>query len=354
MSETQPMLTSTQKKWRLFRAWSGRHPVWCAWQVTYRCNFRCGFCHYWRDPMGAMPEQTIAQIRCGSRKLARLGSLLISIAGGEPLVRPDVVEIVRTIAEFHLPFLTTNGYLATKALAREMFAAGLWGVSVSIDYADPQRHDRARGMRGAFERAVRALDYFSEARRHDWQRVNLMCVLLHDNLDDIEPLLELAARHGAYFMIQPYGVRKTGSRRFVHEQDGVSGRLLDLKRRYRNFLSNEVFLSRFDEALNGGVPDCRAGQAFFNIDSLGDIAICVEERPRPVANLYRDSIRDIVDRLSRSARCNTCTACWYNCRGEVEMLYKPVSLLNSLPLILFDRGRAPHNGMHGRQNTPIT
>jgi len=291
--------------------------------------------------MGAMPEQTIEQIRQGSRKLARLGSLLISVAGGEPLVRPDVAEIVRTIAEFHLPFLTTNGYLATKELARALFAAGLWGVSVSIDYADPQRHDKARGMRGAFDRAVRALDYFAEARQYDWQRVNLMCVLLHDNLDDVEPLIELAARHGAYFMIQPYGVRKTGSRRFVHEQVDVSRRLLDLKRRHPNFLSNEVFLARFDEALNGGVPDCRAGRAFFNIDSVGNIAICVEERQRPVANLYRDSIRSILERLAQAARRNACTDCWYNCRGEVEMLYKFGSLLNSLPLILFDRGRPP-------------
>ncbi|HOW18174.1 MAG TPA: hypothetical protein PLC79_03980, partial [Phycisphaerae bacterium] len=72
------MITSSGKKWRLFRAWAGRHPVWCAWQVTYRCNFRCAFCHYWRDPMGALPEQTVDDFRAGSRRLASFGSLLIS------------------------------------------------------------------------------------------------------------------------------------------------------------------------------------------------------------------------------------------------------------------------------------
>lgn len=334
------MLSSAAKKWRLFRTWTSRSPVWCAWQVTYRCNFRCAFCSYWRDPMGAMPEQSVEAFRAGSRKLAKLGSLLISLAGGEPLLRNDIAEVVRAVGKYHLPFLTTNGWLATPELARELFGAGLWGVSVSLDYADAKRHDKARGMPGAFDRAVQALEYFSAARRYDWQRVNVMSVLLDDNLDEVEPLLELAARYGAYVMIQPYGVRKTGSHRFVHGADGVSNRLLALKRSHPNFLSNEVFLSRFDEALNGGVPDCRAGQAFFNIDSCGDIAICVEERARPVANLYRNSARGIVERLNAAARGNTCTACWYNCRGEVEMLYRPRSLLRSLPLILFDRGRA--------------
>ena len=106
-------------------------------------------------------------------------------------------------------------------------------------------------------------------------------------------------------------------------------------------LSNPDFLARFDEAFNGGVPGCRAGWSFFNIDSTGDIAICVEERTTPVANLYRDDIHTIVHRLRDRARHNECSDCWYNCRGEIESLYRPRGLIRSLPTILFDRGRAP-------------
>lgn len=333
------MISSTGKKWRLFRAWAGRNPLWCAWQITYRCDFRCGFCHYWRDPAGTLPELTVPAIEQGAQKLASLGSLLVSIAGGEPLIRPDVPDIVRAVGRYHFPFLTTTGWDVTPALARELFAAGLWGVSISIDYADPARHDKSRGKRGAFERAVHALQHFAAARVHKWQRVNLMTVLLHDNLDQIERLIELAADCDAYFMIQPYGKRKTGSTRFVNPAGGVSARMLALKRKHRNVLSNRVFLSRFDQALNGGVPGCRAGEAFFSIDSVGDIAICVEERARPVANLLRDSPAQIVERLRARAATNTCTNCWYNCRGEVEMLYHPVGVVLSLPTLLFDHGR---------------
>ncbi len=333
------MLASTSKKWRLFRAWSSRRPVWCTWQVTYRCNFRCGFCHYWKDPTGDRPEQSLDDFAAGSQRLAQMGSLLISLAGGEPLLREDLPAIVREVARYHFPFITTSGWHVTPELADELFEAGLWGASVSIDYADAKRHDKARGVKGAFDRAVAALECFSQARKYDWQRVNLMAVLLHDNQDHIEDLIQLAADHDAYFMIQPYGVRKTGSERFVNPFAGISARMLALKDRHHNFLSNRVFLGRFDQALNGGVPGCRAGTAFFNIDSSGDIAICVEERDDPVANLYRDSAADIVRALNARARGNTCTDCWYNCRGEVEMLYHPVSLVKSLPTLFFDRGR---------------
>jgi len=335
------MLSPREKKWRLFRAWAAGHPVWCAWQVTYRCNFRCGFCHYWKDPAGLLPEQSLEQIRLGSRKLANLGTLMISIAGGEPTMRSDLPEIVAAIGAYHFPFLTTNGWLVTKAMAEDLFAAGLWGASVSIDHADATRHDRRRGMRGAYNRALRALDYFAQARKHPWQRVNLMCVLMHDNLDHVEQLLQIAAEHDAYFMIQPYCTRKTGSARFICREPQIGKKLLEWREKYPNFLSNPVFLSKFDQAITAGVPGCKAGRAFFNIDSVGDVAICVEFRHAPLANLYRHPIQTIVQRLRRAGSANTCTDCWYNCRGEIESLYTPYGFVKSLPTLLFDRGRPP-------------
>ncbi len=335
------MLSSTQKKWRLFRTWSSRYPIWCAWQVTYRCNFRCGFCHYWKDPAGLLPEQTLEQVRIGSRKLANMGTLMVSIAGGEPTLRPDLPEVVGAIAEYHFPFLTTNGYNVTPELAHSLFDAGLWGASISLDHAEPALHDMRRGTKEAFARAVNALDCFAKARRYDWQRVNLMCVLMHDNLDEIERLIQLAAAHDAYFMVQPYCTRKTGSEQFVCQEPQIGQRLMALREKYPNFLSNPVFLGRFDEAIHKGIPGCKAGLAFFNIDSTGDVAICVEQRSTPVGNLYKLPIQTIVQRLHEGSRQNKCTDCWYNCRGEVEALYHPVGVLRSLPTFLFDRGRPP-------------
>lgn len=334
--------STIEKKLQLARAWACRNPVWCAWQVNYRCNFQCQFCHYWCDPMGDMPELTAEQFRAGSRKLSELGTLLISLAGGEPLMRPDIVEIVRAVAAWHFPFITTNGWLVTKELAEDLFDAGLWGVSISLDYADPERHDQRRGMPGAHRRALAALDHFNRARREKWQRVNWMCVLLDDNFDQIEDMIRMAADHGAYFMVQPYSATKTGSRRFIPDPTGrVSGRLLEWRAKYPNFLSNPYFLSRFDDALDGGVPGCMAGRGFFNIDSTGAVSACVEERAKPLANLFELPMSEIVIRLRETVHGRTCQACWYNCRGEIESLYDIQGVLKSLPTLLFDRGRPP-------------
>ncbi len=142
-------------------------------------------------------------------------------------------------------------------------------------------------------------------------------------------------------MLQPYCTRKTGSDAFVCRADGIGRRLVALREKYPNFLSNPVFLGRFDQAINEGVPGCKAGLAFFNIDSTGDVAVCVERRSDPVGNLYRHSIQTLIQRMRAVSKTNTCTDCWYNCRGEVEALYHPIGVLRSLPTFLLDRGRPP-------------
>jgi hypothetical protein len=59
-----------------------------------------------------------------------------------------------------------------------------------------------------------------------------------------------------------------------------------------------------------------------------------------VANLYRDPMPLVRQRLRHAGRDNACGDCWYNCRGEVESLYSLRSLLASLPTLFLDRGKA--------------
>lgn len=324
-------LSGKRKKMRLISSYMNGYPVWCTWQVTYRCNFRCQFCCYWKEK--PVNEATVAEFEAGSRELAKLGSLMINIAGGEPFLRQDMAEIVRALARYHFPFVTTNGWFITRERARQMWEAGLWGASVSIDYADAERHDRWRGIKGAWERAVRALKNFSEERTQSYQRVNVQCVLNHDNLEEIEPLIRLAAEHGAYFMCQPYAMIKTGNSEFVPQRK-VSQHLLSLKARHRNFLSNPYFLMRFDEFFRGGIGGCLAGRAFFNIDNFLNVSICVETRFLPVGRLLEVPIEELMRRLRLEQERNSCRACWYNCRGEIESLYSVGGLLSSLPTLI--------------------
>jgi MoaA/NifB/PqqE/SkfB family radical SAM enzyme len=248
------------------------------------------------------------------------------------MLRSDLPDIIRVLARHHFPLFTTNGWRVGVETARRIWQAGCWGVSVSVDYASAEEHDDMRGVKGAFDEAVKAITTFSQTRTEAHQRVNLMCVLTRDNADHIEPLIRLARSLGAYFMVQPYGELKTGesSHRLL---EPVSSRLLALQRKYPNFLSNPFFLSRFDEATEHGVPGCRAGQATFNIDERGMVAKCVEDRANPVGSIVTTPASGLINRLRERWRSNRCRRCWYNCRGEVEALHSPRGLLHSIPML---------------------
>lgn len=324
-------LSTFGKKLRLVRAYLGRRPVWCAWQVTYRCNFRCRICGYWKEPHSPAEELTVEQFQQGADNLARSGSMLINLAGGEPLLRDDLEGIVAALARRHFPFLTTNGFRLTEDRARALWQAGMWGASVSLDYADA-RHDEQRGVKGAFAQAVAAIEMFRDTRTAPHQRVNVMAVLTAGNQDHLEPVVALAQRMGVNFMVQPYGILKTGEESHRPEAP-VSDMLLDLRRRYGGFLSNPYFLERFDAFLGGGVDGCLAGRVTFNIDERGRVAKCVEDRSRPVGSVVDTPMPELVARLRERWHENTCKACWYNCRGEVEALYSLRGLRASLPML---------------------
>ncbi|MCX5684648.1 MAG: radical SAM protein [Planctomycetota bacterium] len=196
-------LTTRQKKLRLVRAYLSGAPVWCAWQVTYRCNFRCRICGYWKEPHTAAEELSVEQFERGAANLAIGGSRLINLAGGEPLLRPDLEGIVEALARQHFPFLTTNGWHVDPKRASALWRAGLWGVSVSVDYADTARHDAQRGRPGALDEALRAVETFRNTRTARHQRVNIMSVLTADNQDSLEGVVALADKMGVNFMVQP-------------------------------------------------------------------------------------------------------------------------------------------------------
>jgi MoaA/NifB/PqqE/SkfB family radical SAM enzyme len=323
-------LSRFRRKWRLLVSYLRQRPLWLTWQVTNRCNFECSFCNYWNEPFDIDAQLTPAQFGEAAAKLSRIGTMMVSLAGGEPLLRRDLPEIIDAVSGYHFPFLTTNGWAINEELARTLWDAGLWGVSISIDYANPARHDEERGREGAFRHAVRAVEVFSKSRTRPHQRVNINAVLMKDNLDEMEGLIQVAREHDALFMVQPYGFLKTGSRDPMPEQS-LSETLLDLSRRHRHFNSNPEFLRRFDQHITEGVEGCRAGRSFFNIDQWGNISKCVEYREESLGKVQELSAEAIWGALKAEYESNSCTACWYNCRGEIESLYTLRGLRSGLP-----------------------
>ncbi len=103
--------------------------------ITRRCNLACGYCFEYDTTSQPVP---LAELKQRIDHLAKLKSVFVTLTGGESLLHPDAVELVRYVREQGMtPFLNTNGYLLTKQIIEDLNAAGLYGLQLSIDNARP-------------------------------------------------------------------------------------------------------------------------------------------------------------------------------------------------------------------------
>lgn len=129
---------------------SGRHLEYLRLSVTDRCNFKCAYClpDGCGQQAGELPL-SVAEIQRLVRAFADLGVWKVRLTGGEPTVRRDISEIVRTIAAVpgvRRIGLTTNGYRLA-GMTTELRDAGLSSLNVSVDSLDSERFERITGSR---------------------------------------------------------------------------------------------------------------------------------------------------------------------------------------------------------------
>ncbi|MEA5422750.1 radical SAM protein [Synechococcus sp. CCY9202] len=165
--------------------------------VTDGCNARCSHCSFYQgveEP--GRPLLSLEQTRELIRQAQELGVSIINLVGGEPLQRPDLSEIIRSVdKDLSTVLLFTNGWhLAEQAVA--LRRAGLDSVYVSLDAADAARHDQRRGLPGLFVRALQGL----RAARRQGLSVGISATLTPEDYaaGELERLVELARRVGAH------------------------------------------------------------------------------------------------------------------------------------------------------------
>jgi len=299
----------------------------CNLQITYRCNFECQICDFWKEEHDPAEELTLDQIRLIGKKLNRLGTLIISLAGGEPLMREDIYDIITSLnAAGHFPILITNGWFVDETVAADILRAGLQEISVSVDYFDPAKHDAQRGRSGSWERAIRALELFHKHRPDRRNRVHMISVLMDDNLDDVEPLIQLSREIGVTYMVNLYSWNR-GSKEQRLPERSVTEYLLSLKKKYPEFVTLTTYIEHLDQAISeGGVGDCKTGRVLMNIDHRGNVARCTERLDQPVGNILNEDIRTIRNRLWERCDTQACAQCWTSCRGFAESMFKPPRL----------------------------
>ncbi|HXB98175.1 MAG TPA: radical SAM protein [bacterium] len=125
------------------------------WETTQACNLACKHCRAsavaWRDPA----ELDFDQARRMMDGMQALGRPVLVFSGGEPLMRPDIFELMAEAKRRGLPFaLSTNGTLLDESMADKVAAAAPHRVSISLDGADAATHDTFRQVAGAFRASI--------------------------------------------------------------------------------------------------------------------------------------------------------------------------------------------------------
>lgn len=303
-----------------------RRPFSVLLQLTNRCNMQCSFCDFWPNAAPKKEELTLADYQRLSKELAETGCYAVSIEGGEPFVRPDLVEIVRALSKHHVTMLFTNGWYVTRENARALWDAGLVHADVSIDYPDAASHDRKRGMIGATERAWRAVELFRDTAPKGGKQVNVMTVVMADNHRDLGRLFERTATAGVgqhVTLISVSGYRRgKGDDALPPPSAGE-----ELHRLFRQFPHVRYFESYFStmktflEGKTDDMPTCNAGSQGFNIDHVGNVAPCIERIGEPVGNVKTASVRELLGKLEgRRDVVAKCQDCWTACRGIQQAL----------------------------------
>lgn len=129
-------------------------------QLTNQCNLKCDHCYAGSDSRGHR-GLTLDQVKTMIDEFVDLGGLRLFLTGGEIMLRPDLEEIIVYAKKQNLfVYLNTNGYAISPARAKRLVELGVGAVNISVDGADAETHDTFRRRKGAFDRAMGAIDSF--------------------------------------------------------------------------------------------------------------------------------------------------------------------------------------------------
>lgn len=300
-----------------------RRPLLVHFEVTMRCNARCGFCDYWKTPASER-EHELKSFADAARAFS---PLMITFTGGEPLLRSDLEDLVRTVrAASPLTYIAiiTHGGMLTVARAATLWKAGIDQFNISLDYLDG-RHDQARGIPGLTERILTTV---REMRAHGIDGVRFNTVIKNDNLDQLVPLVERAAELGIGVNFSLYTDFKNGNTSHLVREGQVGdteravGALMAFKRRHRGVITNsDYYLSTIPTYLRGELAGpCESGTKTIHVSPSGMVKRCPDF---PLDGHWKDY---------KGYAPIDCGACYYACRGEAQAPLKLSRVFDVLAL----------------------
>ena len=284
-------------------------PVLVHFEVTMRCNAKCGFCDYWKTSPSARADE----LKDYSDAARFFNPMLVTFTGGEPLLRSDLESLVSSVDEaLQLKYIImlTHGGMLSGERARSLWDAGVNQFNISLDYLDG-RHDEARGIPGL---AAKIFDTVAAMRADGIDGIRFNTVIKNDNLGEIMPIIHRAAELGCGVNLSVYTDAKNGNRQHLltetenQQLDALVREVLAYKRRRRGVITNsDYYLEQLPRYVRGEMTEpCRSGIRTIHVNPGGHVKRCPDF---PTDFHWRDFKR--YQEIS-------CNACYYACRGEAQ------------------------------------
>ena len=186
-----------------------------AWETTRNCNLSCVHC---RASATCGPYEGELDTKAALNlldQIAEVAKPIVILTGGEPLLRKDIFQIASYGTEKGLRMvMAPNGTLITPEIAAKMRESGIKRISISLDGATPEAHDRFRGVKGAYEGAIKGITYAKDAGIE----FQINTTITKTNLEQIPKILALAESLGAaahhIFLLVP-----TGRGKYIVDQE---------------------------------------------------------------------------------------------------------------------------------------
>lgn len=176
------------------------------WETTVGCNLKCIHCRASAEAGRSPDELSTEEAMAFLDDLAAFAQPILILSGGEPLYRPDILDLAAYASQKGLRVaLATNGTLVDEQMAIGIRDAGIQRVSISIDGTRAETHDAFRGVDGAYQAA---LDGARRLRRNGVD-IQFNTTVTRHNIDELPDIVALAEREGAVafhiFLLVPVG-----------------------------------------------------------------------------------------------------------------------------------------------------
>jgi len=315
-------------------------------ELTKKCNLRCKFCDIWKAKKGTQDDLTLNELIPLFDEAKQNNVQLVSLSGGEPLLRTDIYQIIAELIKRKLPVsLTTNATLLTKEKVVKLRDAGLRHLTVSLDAPMESVHDELRGRKGTFKRATDGINCIKKLAPNINININMTINRMNYNLitsmlDLCESLkitmLNLLPLHKKY----PISMYNKQSKELFFNNKDDSKLLKKEICRFKEKLKKSGVFSLSDKYLSmipyhhlgsGDSYLCFAGRLFCEIDNTGNVFPCYGHLSI-MGNIRKQSLYSIWNSSKTKKIRNglkKCSSCWESCYAEPSIRLSPLFLLRN-------------------------